>query len=217
MRRVESYLAGLAHLEYLIRNRQISASQALKLFADRTSYCLVSAGTGRIIANGKSYDKGRAELELAEQAQQRFLTEVYPQVLSLSKQDYPPYQFGGLQPVGRLEQSAYPGGVFSGKPRLLHESRSGLVLSRAHGTFARRHAHADERVRRLPPKALRETDPDAITEQQWIDFLERLTQSKHQVARIYGRYGLLSCRWQRAQGGAARGANRPARANRTLC
>ena len=201
MRDVETYLAGLAHLEYLIRNRQISASQAVKVFGEQTAHSLLRGGLYLVIDKGKPYLTGQAELEPAEQAQRRFLTDVYPHVLSLSRQEYAPYQFPDFEllndwykvlvgaALARVDRPYYTKADLDWCYRVLAEmAPDGMVTQYDVEGFLGSGGERNKNGVKFP---------DEISAQDWLDFLKRLTESKQGVARVYGRYGQLKSHWQR--------------------
>lgn len=201
MRRVEAYLAGLAHLEHLIRNRQVSALQAVKLFEPRTTHCLLSpVGFELVVRQGKHYRMGQDELALAEEAKERFLAEVYPRVLSLSRDDLPQHRFAAFGLLDHWCSLLVKAALL----RVDRTYRTKADLDWIYGVLTDitpdgTSTQLDVQqfllaAGRCYPDDLKH--PDAFTEPQWIDFLTQLSENKHRVARLYGRYGLLHYRWQ---------------------
>jgi hypothetical protein len=209
-RRVEAFLAGLAHLEYLIRNRQVSARQAGMLFAGRVANRLREALFFpqlelRFQAASKLqlYQTVQAELELAVKGQRQFLTDVFPKVLTLSQEgvpkDGPPQprfvewwdsllMGAALDRVDRLDRNYRTKDDLEFIYRVLTETSPDGVLGQ------------DDHVTRFLGGMnffrQRVLQPDDCSEQEWVDFLTRLTKSRHQVAQFYGRYGLLFYHWE---------------------
>jgi hypothetical protein len=208
---IDAYLAYLGHVEYLIRNRRLNAGQAIAAFRGPWAF--------RFWPNYRNGDDSwgssvsfRDLFQRQREAEERFLFEVYPQVLQL--------------PLGRPGEDPEFAAVFIElywyKDAVHTSCLAGLVA-----WFTRekacRGAPAPEDLDLLF-RLLTQVAPDrwgipvnlaqfldrypssqaqfvggnrvVASDDDWLGFLRRLAASHHRMASLFGRYGLLSRQWQ---------------------
>ena len=203
---IECHLAYLSHLEYLIRNRRLNAVQALTAFEGPSPFC-IWPGYHDYASNGSSL-LFRDLFEPMAEAEERFVHDVYPQILQL-----PPGRPGENPEFSAIYPTEVNYRIKDLQENWLHGLVSWFVKERA-SSVDPTPRDLDFLFRMLtevvpdpcgtPSMMIQFLDrplwmrnsfgqrtPGAMTDDDWIAFLRRLAASKHHMANFYGRYGLM--------------------------
>jgi len=204
-----AYLAGLGHLEHLIRNENVDAVQAIE-WTQRygTQQVLGSPPKYPSTPIDRAYHVARREcLASVESAKERFLLEVFPRVL----------RFSSLPPADSVEETAHRVGMpWSNAQTVIkhrwHDVSIELMLRRSDRDcpnaddfdfilrmFTTRipdglRSHT-EMVHFLDNQGrwfrLKDTSKWYSNRGEWRQFLTKLEQSDHKVAALHARYARL--------------------------
>jgi|GEM_PF-4328052 len=196
-RRVETYVVGLEHLEYLIRHALMGAEQAINLVSrwttDNFTYGLPSMVTRH---NGAPWRVGKAELSLAEEAEERFMTQTYLLVRTLPGGEFD--QPEGPQRMRFLNKWVLP----LWKSALTRKQRSFYSTKEDLDFFLRVVTQLvpdglDVRNQALPELQPRQDlwGPDAASPEEFKAFLGALASSTNRMLSIQGRYALYYEKW----------------------
>jgi hypothetical protein len=195
--RVNSYLAALRNLEYLVRMRMINRDQAVQLTRELSTHDLLYAIPYYLIPTQNGYWRvGQEALGTAEESYHRFLLEVYPSVRTLRRSDAsdPLFteQWAGViiaSALLRVDRPYFKSEDLNYLKRILTE-----IVPDNVGTDLQ----LEQFFSNNPPDD-RPRYPDEITYEEWMHFLQTLSDSNCKVANIYARYGLLRLRWKQLQ------------------
>ncbi|MBW3596266.1 MAG: hypothetical protein KY475_03210 [Planctomycetes bacterium] len=194
--RVEAYLAALGHFERLIRNGRISTDEAVQRFRDLRAYHLIRAMPNHIsTVDGVYWRAGQEWLVLAEEAEERFLTDVYPHVIAMAPDDerrkrallnawQGPLIEAALHRVDRTYRTRED-------LEFLERILTQVVPDGLEIPFPL--SQANSLVEHQPPVPL---PPEAITAEDWRAFLERLAASEHRVAAVFARCCMAREQWE---------------------
>lgn len=175
-RAAHDYQVALGNLEYLIRNQMIKRRDAAGLFFTQRWQ--------RVQGSGHPHaQKYFAAMEPARQAQRQFIREVGPLIIALPQ--------GHVLPLHMTEP-------FYGYNYILTKHVANDV------TFSGYSAESLASLEDLLTRVLPESDTTSamllgtfwqgsvyIKNEGWWKLLERLASSKHELAKLYGRWGLL--------------------------
>ena len=198
--RVDAYRAGLSHLEYLIRNRRIPAMRAVELADKYRTHCFLHSipfATGTV--NGEYRRVGQIELERAEEAQQRFLFEVLPQVPALPDDDVPKHRFGKGYLLHAWQRVVAQIALMQVDRTYRTKKDLDLVfrvLTQVVPDGLETQLHVEQFLSYQGRRY--QTRPEGVgpfTDEDWLAFLKDLENSKHTVASLYGRYGQIRYQW----------------------
>lgn len=201
--RVDAYLAALSHLEHLIRQREVSHDEAVKRLGSLRAYNLLSAVRYQIfVVDGVYWRMGQESLVLAEEAEERFLTECYPEVIAMA-----PREENARRKFVNRWQKPLIETAFHRVDRTYRTREDLKFLERIltqvlpdglEVPFALSQVYS--LISHQPNVPL----PDeAITQDDWDDFLQRLSKSEHRVAAIFARYCMIRERRERRSGSPA--------------
>jgi hypothetical protein len=180
-RATHDHLTGLAHLEYLVRNESVGRVDAVGLFYTHRWYRLHAVGPA-LPHDPLAFDV----LGYASRAHRKFISEVGPLILALPDGRKLPKQFS----------EEYYGWQFSAYSHVVSDLRF-------HSYNPESLVSLEELITKLLPESAKTTDylmsvfsygsnyakdfsPDA-----WSKLLDRLASSDHELAEVYGRWGLL--------------------------
>jgi hypothetical protein len=209
---IEARMAYLNHLEYLIRNRLIDASQAIAAFWGPTPFrswpsYFDSSGSPRSCLSLQEQFQPMTESE------EKFIFEVYPLVLGLPEgSGREPKEFAAIF----LGWSPLPGNRvhevwLDGLVRWFIKERAAQHVPTRHDLdFLFRILTELVPERCGPPDGLArflvnnrsallnqfaKNFPESVTEDEWLAFFGRLAASKNRIANLCGRYGQLHLKW----------------------
>lgn len=206
-RRVDAYLAGLAHVEWLIRNRRIDARKAIELTQQQAAHRLLGPMPFELQSiDGKWWRLGCQQIHLAEEAEERFLSETYPLVLKWPFVETPHQPYVHFVFMERWQQPLVKAALMrvdrtyrtKGDLDYIYDVLTELLpdglptdsaIVQAFETGTRYGSFGSDKRKKLPG--------DAITEKDWLAFLQRLADSDHKTASACGRYGLVQWNSQR--------------------
>jgi len=175
--RLQLWRAALAQVEHLIRNRQVSSAEARNM-AGQVLYSTRAVGS-------------RGGLPAAEQDRQRFIRQMYPTALALAREaGYDSlnrwvgffsacltyrfdHEIAGQEELGLLLDIAEEAGSAVGALMMITEAHPPWLAPRS-GT---------------PPQAAR------CYREDYLEFVERLKQSRHVFVALAGRYADLCLRY----------------------
>ena len=184
--RTDAFVAGFAHLEYLVRNRQVDVDQAVTL-TKRLSPLLVIGG--HTPWGQWTYPTVLAQARRAEEARLRFMLDVFPQALSLA---HPP----ATQPSDEHDRLNHWQQTML-RPFRFRADRSYVTkqdLALFHTVITEIVPDGLELRTDLLPngRELSKDEEDAATPEDYQQFLGTLEKGNHKAASIMARYVVLS-------------------------
>ena len=205
---IRARLAYMGHVEYLIRNRRLNGIQAVAAVNTSYPFCVWPLYHDSAVSHGSS-QSFRDLFQPVTDAEERFMAEVYPQVL----------QF----PAGRASENPEFTAIFHERGPLASDDLHSLWLEGLVSWFIKERAsrqyptphdldfllrllteYVPDRCRtpngmvqflenRGIMRNLRQrTDSEANADDAWVAFLRRLAQANNRMASLYGRFGLLN-------------------------
>jgi hypothetical protein len=187
--RVNSYVAALRNLEYLVRMRMIDREQAVDITRQLSTHDLLYAIPYYLIPSENGFWRvGQEQLVVADESYHRFLIEVYPSVKTLKKSEVNDQVFTEMW-AGVIIASAL---LRVDRPYFKHEDLNylKLVLTELIPDNVGTDLQLEQFFSYHPPDD-RPFYPDEVSYSEWIQFLQALSDSNRKVASIYARYGLL--------------------------
>lgn len=189
--RVDAYLAALSHFEHLIRQREISPDEAVKRLFSLQTHDLLGVAAYRILnVDGIYWRMGQESLVLAEEAEERFLTECYPDVIAMAPQE----ERARRKLVNRWQEPLIKAAFL--RVDRTYRTREDLKFLETILTqilpdglevpFALTQVHS--LISHQPNVPLPQ---EAITHDDWDAFLQGLSKSEHRVAAIFARYCMI--------------------------
>lgn len=187
--RVNSYLAALRNLEYLIRMQMIDRDQAIEWSRLLGTHDLLYAIPYYLISTENGWWRvGEEELLIADEAYHQFLFGTYQNVRALRKS----------QTSDPIFMEAWAGVIIGSallradRPYLKSEDLKYLkrVLTEVVPDGVGSDLQLEQFFSYNPPDD-RPRYPDEITYTEWIQFLQGLSDTNSKIANIYARYGLL--------------------------
>ena len=188
---VNAYLACLSHLEHLIRNRGVEFEQAVAL--------LKFSATNELTRVWKGGQSEKDLIEIAEAAKREFIVEMIPVFLSFPRDDIRQKKYREANLLNSC--LAFFAGSALYRADRGHKTRDDLDFFRIlmermpdHTSsfqgitnfieFVSKHCYDDPEHR-----CFEGLKPDP--REQWLSFLRALAGSRHEMASLYGRFGLL--------------------------
>ncbi len=191
-KRVKHYKAGLAHLEYLIRNRRIKAWSAIKLADSFTGRSLLKAVPFFVRFEGNRYERmGGEQLKAATEAERAFFLKVYPLILRPHRGRLPPGEI--LEAWKNVITS-----VALFRIDRTYRDKNDLAFIQVILTKYLPHGGASsDEIQDFVRDGFRQRGygRPTFSIDDWLTFLENLCICRNEMVQVYGRYGRLCYQW----------------------
>lgn len=215
--RVESFLAGLAHLEFLIRNGLLSADEILAAgptpgwIASCWASSLERCMPRRFSFGAHAYREAREahalyrrvadeEFRVAREREGAFMIETFPRILSLTCTDCEGVQRRWADHrlsyhFGRLEPGIPSAETLDRLYQIAEEFPPGSGFCTRFVSVIVKYAYEDVKQQTARIKREKLDWSAAYDDGVLVEFLERLAEKEQPNAQIYGRWGLVQRRW----------------------